>query len=102
MPGLFTHDQFKVIHKGVVEGMSDIREIYDTDQILTLPADDPQRDPAVVQAVYYDADIAFYPVAGQSVVETGQNSLGRVSAHRQLGFVQLVPYEPGRDFASDP
>ena len=35
-PGLFTHPKFAGIHKGVVEGMHDIREIRDTDQIVTV------------------------------------------------------------------
>ena len=97
-PGLFFHKEFQVIHKCVVDGMYDIREIRDTDQILELPSTDPLVHTAEVQAVYYDADIAFTLVDGRSPIEAGQNSSGRVPARRQLGFVQLVPLpEPPPD-----
>ena len=92
-PGLFTHKQFQVIHKSDVDGMYDIREIRDTDQIIELAG-------ATVQAVYYDADVAFTPVDGRSPVQAGQNSAGRVPVRRQLGFVQLVGYVPNQDFAN--
>ena len=105
-PGLFEHNQFQNIHKGPIDGMYDIREIRDTDQIIELPADAP-KPKALVQAVYYDADVAFAPVGGQSVVEAGQNALARVPVRRQLGFIQLVPYQdphadPPQDFATFP
>lgn len=92
-PGLFVHTKFQAIHKCDVDGMYDIREIRDTDQIIELAG-------ATVQAVYYDADVAFSPVDGRSPVQAGQNSTGRVPVRRQLGFVQLVGYIPNQDFAN--
>jgi len=93
-PGLFAHKKFKAIHKCVVDGMYDIREIRDTDQIIQLAAG------ATVQAVYYDADVAFTPVDGISPVQSGQNSSGRVPVRRQLGFVQLVGISPFQNFGT--
>jgi hypothetical protein len=90
-PGLFTlPGKFESIHPGVVEGMFDIREIRDTDQIFAIGQ-------ARVQAVYYDADVGFVRAGANPSVIAGQNAGGRVPARRQLGFVQRVriPSNPG-------
>ena len=63
--------------------MVDIREVRDTDQIVTVGGAD-------LQAVYYDADIAFPGVGQESAVIAGQNAAGLVPARRQLGFIQRI------------
>ena len=100
-PGRFSHPKFKHIHKGDVDAMYNIREIRDTNQIIKVFEGTP--DEATLQAVYYDADVAFTPVAGQSPVESGQNSAGHVPVRRQLGFIQRIafptpPPPPGSGF----
>lgn len=87
--GLFKHKEFNNIHKGDIDGMYNIREIRDTTQILKLLENTPFE--TAVQAVYYDADVAFK----NSPVESGQNSAGRVPVRRQLGFIQRVAYPSG-------
>src|SRR6185503_7648363 len=88
-PGRFRlPGKFERIHPGVVDGMYDIREIRDTDQIVVAGG-------AELQAVYYDADIAFVQGGPKPPVVSGQNAVGRVPARRQLGYVQLVPPQPG-------
>ena len=83
-PGLFKHPKFNgVIHTGLALGMVDIREVRDTDQIVTVGGAD-------LQAVYYDADIAFPGVGQESAVIAGQNAAGLVPARRQLGFIQRI------------
>jgi hypothetical protein len=83
-PGRYVHPKFPgTIHRGVVEGMYDIREVRDTDQIISVGTAD-------LQAVYYDADIAFANVAPEVPVVAGQNSAGRVPVRRQLGFIQRL------------
>ena len=85
-PGLFKHKDFNDIHKGDIDGMYNIREIRDTTQILKLLEGTAKE--TTVQAVYYDADVAFK----NSPVEAGQNSAGRVPVRRQLGFIQRLAY----------
>jgi len=87
-PGLFAHRFASVtFHPGVVQGMYNIREVRDTDRIITL-AGAPTAD---VQAVYFDADIAI------EGVQRGQDSQGRVPAYRQLGFIQRIHVPAGVD-----
>lgn len=83
-PGLFKHPHFTgTIHTGLVEGMYDIREVRDTDQIISVGTKN-------LQAVYYDADIAFATVSPRPPVVAGQNAGGRVPVRRQLGFIQRI------------
>ena len=74
-----------VFHKGAVNSVLNIREISDTDYTATL------SDKSVMQAVYYDADIAL------SGVLRGADSNGDVPARRHLGFIQqlTIPAVPG-------
>jgi hypothetical protein len=76
-PGLFEHPKH-TSHKCAVGGIYNIREVRDTDYIVTL------GDGTVLQAVYYDGDIAIEnPVRGA-------DSTGRVPARRHLGFIQQL------------
>ena len=65
-PGVFKHPGFTkgVIHTGLAAAMVNIREVRDTDQIVTVG--DSPADRADLQAVYYDADI-FFPVLARSL-----------------------------------
>lgn len=84
-PGHFSlQGKFEHIHKGDVDGMYNIREIRDTKQITTL------ANGKALEAVYYDADLAFTPVGGIPIVESGQNKAGLVPVRRQLGFIQRL------------
>ena len=76
-PGNFDHTGF-VFHKGAVNSVLNIREISDTDYKVTLSGG------PVMQAVYYDADIALNGVL------RGADSNGHVPARRHLGFIQQL------------
>jgi hypothetical protein len=88
-PGRFSHEdpvthEAYVFHTGPVFGVFNIREISDTDTIVTL------SDGSVLQAVYYDADVQM-----EGVVR-GARTNGFVPARRHLGFVQQfkIPAAP--------
>jgi hypothetical protein len=86
-PGLFEHtpkpgDPPYTFHKCAVVGVYNIREVRDTDYIVTL------SDGSALQAVYYDADIAI-----ENAVR-GADGNGRVPARRHLGFIQQLTLPP--------
>lgn len=81
-PGLFQHKDH-ISHKCVIQGLHNIREVRDTDHIVTV-------DGVPLQAVYFDAD------AGMDNLVRGGDSAGRVPVRRHLGFIQLlkIPVPP--------
>lgn len=76
-PGNYQHTGH-TFHKCAVGGAFDIREVRDTDYIVTL------SDGSQLQAVYYDADISI-----ENPTRGGDKN-GRIPARRHLGFVQLL------------
>jgi hypothetical protein len=81
-PGDFFHGNTYKFHQGPVFGIKNIREISDTDYTVTLSGG------AVMQAVYYDADVQIEGVL------RGAGTNGYVPARRHLGFVQQLTVPP--------
>jgi hypothetical protein len=80
-PGLFDY-LGRTFHKCAMSGIYNLREVRDTDYVVTL------SNGVQLQAVYYDGDVAMEnPVRGA-------DAAGRVTARRHLGFIQLLTIPP--------